>query len=158
VLAGAILSFGIAGCTKPGVTLDAKAETTPHTSAAQIKSVWVSQTTGKQFRVNLDGDVFRAEWLNIPPEWVAHGAFMRTECKRQGSAWVGTTTSFMPWSSPKGAKPKVENWCHLETQFEVDSITPETISGRGESVRQIDVKKCQILETGTGPFHWSPVE
>jgi hypothetical protein len=156
VLVSGILSLGLIGCSKQGVTPTASAETPRRSNPGHMKNMWLSETTGKQFRVTVEGDTFRAEWLNVPTVWANHGAFMRTECKRQGSKWVGTTLSYMPWSSKTKTTTKAENWCHLETKFEVDSMTAESISGRGESVKKFDAEKCQILESGTSEFHWSP--
>jgi hypothetical protein len=156
VMAGGILALGLAGCTRQGVTPNANAETPPQQVSGRIKNMWVSQTTGKQFSVTVEGDVFRAQWLNVPSEWAAHGAFMRTECKHQGSQWIGTTSSYMPWTSQKGPDAKVENWCHLETKFEVDSMTANSISGRGENAMKFDAQKCKILESSMADFQWSP--
>lgn len=155
VLAGGVLSAGMMGYSGQDLKPGTNAEPYPRTRTGRIKDMWVSQTTGKQFRVTLDGDVFRAEWLNVPAVWAAHGAFMRTECKRQGKKWVGTSLSYMPWTSQTGSKSKVENWCHLQTKFEVDSMTATSISGRGESVKKFDSQKCQVLESGTAAFRWT---
>ena len=149
--------LGFAVCLRQGMTGPAIAQTPARTNYGRIKNMWVSQTTGKQFRVTVDGDIFRAEWLNVPSLWAAHGAFMRTECKRKGSKWVGTSLSFMPWTSQTGGpKTEVSNWCHLKTKFEVDSITANSISGHGESVKKFDSKNCKILESGMSDFQWTP--
>ena len=155
-LAGGILSAGLASYSGQELKPGANAEPYPRTRTGRVKDMWVSQTTGKQYHVTVEGNVFRAEWLNIPGEWAAQGAFIRTECKRQGKKWVGTSLSYMPWSSQKGTEPKIKNWCHLETKFEVDSITGESISGRGESVTKFDAGKCKILQSGLADIKWSP--
>lgn len=151
-----MMPLGLIGYSGQGVTPRANAAPPPRTNPDRIKNMWVSKTTGKQFRVLVEGNTFRADWLNVPSEWAAQGAFIHTECKRHGKKWVGTSLSFMPWSSQKGTDAKVKNWCHLETKFEVDSITANSISGRGESVRQFDAATCKILKTGMSNFQWSP--
>lgn len=155
-LAGGILSARLIGYFGQELKPGTNAEPYPRTKTGRIKDMWVSQTTGNQYHVTVEGGVFRAEWLNVPGEWAAQGAFIRTECTRHGTKWVGTSLSFMPWSSQKGTEAKVKNWCHLETKFEVDSITDDTISGRGESVRKFDAGACKILKSGMSDFHWSP--
>ncbi|HLY62986.1 MAG TPA: hypothetical protein VKV95_19745 [Terriglobia bacterium] len=156
IVAGGILSAGLIGYSGQELKPGTNAEPYPRTATGRIQNMWVSETTGKQYHVTVEGDIFRAEWLNVPGEWVAQGAFIRTECKRHGNKWIGTSTSYMPWSSQKGTEAKVKNWCHLETKFEVDSITEETISGRGESVRKFDAGACKILKAGMSDFQWSP--
>ena len=144
------------GCNKQGVTPSAKAETPSAPKPAKTQSMWVSHTTGKTYQVTQSGDVLRAEWTDVPPDWVAHGGFLRSELKRQGDKWVGTSSSYLPWTSQKGPKAKTENWCHLETKFEIDSITADTISGQGETVKKIDTKNCRILDSGSATFLWKP--
>jgi hypothetical protein len=156
VLVGGILALGFVGCSKQGVTARANAEATPATTQSPAQNMWVSKTTGKHYRVTVGGETFRAEWVNVPSEWAAHGAFMRTECKRQGSMWVGTSLSFMPWSPQKGTKAKAAHWCRLETKFEVDAINADSIIGRGENVKKLDYQKCQILDSGMATFLWTP--
>ncbi len=150
------LCVGFTGCSGQGKQPNPAADTKPATTPAQSKDIWVSETTGKEYRVLVDGDVFRAEWVNMSPEQTAHGSFIRTECKRQGPKWVGISTSYLPCTLGTGAEVKADNWCHLETAIEIDSITPDRITGNGESIKKFDCLKCIILEKGTRDFFWSP--
>jgi hypothetical protein len=156
ILVCGIAGAGFTGCSRQPEQPKPAAETISATPSAQFKDIWVSETTGKVYRATLVGDVFRAECVNLSPDLTAHGAFIRTECKRQGTKWVGASTSYLPWKVGTGAKTEGVNWCHLETTFEIDSIAPDRITGKGESVKKIDIKNCKILESGTAGFFWSP--
>ncbi len=156
VLTSIAFLIALSGCSPPAQQPLSTGQSKPFQTAAQLKDIWVSQTTGKEFRATVGGDVFHAEWVNIPPELAAHGSFIRTECKRKGSKWVGTSTSFVPCSLGKGPGSKIDNWCHLQTKIEIDSITADRISGRGETLKKFDCQKCKILESGTKDFFWSP--
>ena len=156
ILTSTAFLIAMSGCSpQPQQTLGT-GRSKPILTAAQLKDIWVSETTGKEYRATVDGNVFHAEWVNMPPELAAHGSFIRTECKRRGSKWVGTSTSFLPCSLSNGSGSKFDNWCHLETTIEIDSITADRISGRGETLKKFDCQKCKILESGTNDFFWSP--
>jgi hypothetical protein len=157
VLFAAVLIL-LPGCSQKAGPPDATAEGKAASASAPPKDIWVSETTGKEYHVTADNDAFRAEWVNISPESAAHGAYIRTECKRQGSKWVGTSASFVPCSVGSDPKSKIENWCHLETKIEIESITADRISGRGEAIKSggFDCAKCKILDSEMKDFFWSP--
>jgi hypothetical protein len=148
--------IALSSCSPPPPQALSTGPPKPVLTAAQLKDIWVSQTTGKEYRATVYGNVFHAEWVNIPPDLAAHGSFIKTDCKRQGSKWVGTSSSFVPCSLGKGPGSKLDNWCHLETTIEIDSITADRISGRGETLKKFDCQKCKILESGTKDFFWVP--
>ena len=156
VLVGAILLFAFPCCSRQGEKSKMAGDTKAATTPVQTKDVWVSETTGKEYHVTVVGDTFRAEWVNISPELSAHGTFLRTECKKQGTKWVGATASYLPCSASNGANAKIDNWCHLETSIEIFSITPGSISGNGATLKKFDCMKCQILEQGSKDFFWTP--
>lgn len=156
ILTSAVLLFALSGCSPQAQQPLSTRQSKPIQTTAQLKDIWVSQTTGKEFRATVDGDVFHAEWVNMPRELAAHGSFIRTECKRQGSKWVGSSASFLPCSLGNGPGSKIDNWCHLKTTIEIDSITADRISGRGETLQKFDCQKCKILESGTKDFFWTP--
>lgn len=106
--------------------------------------------------MQVENDVFHAEWLNVSPELAAHGAFIRSECKRHGAKWVGTSTSYLPCTLGKDANPSLDNWCHLKTKIEITSVTADGISGQGETLVRFDCKKCKILESRMKDFLWRP--
>lgn len=157
VLFAAVLIL-LPGCSRKAEQLNSTAESKNASAPAQPKDIWISETTGKEYHVTEDNNAFHAEWVNISAESAAHGAYIRTECKRQGSKWVGTSASFLPCSAGTDPKSKIENWCHLETKIEIESITADRISGRGEAIKSggFDCAKCKILDSEMKDFFWSP--
>jgi len=118
--------------------------------------IWKSETTGREYRVRIEKDRFYAEWANLAREAVKGGAYIRSECRRVGSKWVGTSRIYLPCSTNEKGKGQVTNTCHLTTRIEIDSITPTRITGRGENLKRFDCGKCEILETGWAKFEWVP--
>jgi hypothetical protein len=125
-------------------------------SAALAHSLWKSETTGNEYRVDVVNDTLRAEWVNVPAEISSHGGYVRTVCRRSGSKWQGTSASLLPCSTGEGAKERVVNWCHLETRTEIDLITSDRITGHGESVKRVDCEHCQVVERGWTAWVWTP--
>lgn len=125
-------------------------------SVEKLPRIWVSQTTKHEFRVTVDKDLFRAEWINVPPAAAKQGAYIRSECRRSGSKWIGTSSIYQPFAVPGQPPGKDLTTCHLTLRFEVDSISPQKITGRGETLKGFDVGKCQVLQTGWGNFVWVP--
>ena len=124
-------------------------------SAAKVGAlpqVWRSTTTGKEYRVRIDGDRFTAEWSNIPPEAAKQGAYIRSECRRSGTRWIGTSRILLSCPLPDG-KTKM---CPMLLRFEVDFISSDRISGGGEILREFDCSSCEVRKTGWGPFSWTP--
>ena len=62
ILATASLQFSAENqnAPKPAGTKSAK-------KAAALPQIWKSATTGKEYRVKIDGDRLTAEWSNLPP-------------------------------------------------------------------------------------------
>jgi hypothetical protein len=125
-------------------------------SAAPAWRVWKSQTTANKYRARLEKDLFHAEWVDVPADWAKQGAYVRTECRRTGSKWVGTSESHLPCTKGEGASEQTMNWCDLKTRTEIDSISPDRITGHGESARKVDCQQCKILEAGWTAFVWTP--
>ena len=117
--------------------------------------LWRSETTGREYRVRIENARVRAEWVNIPPNLVRAGAYIRSECRRVGTKWIGTTRSFLPCEATEGGKV-VNNQCRLETKIEFDSIQAERIRGRAEGLKRFDCQRCQVLETIWRDFTWVP--
>ena len=116
--------------------------------------MWKSETTKKVYRVKIDQDHFVAELANVPAEAKKQGAYIRSECRRAGNKWVGTTRALLPCALP-GAEKKTRT-CELTLRIEVDSISPARIEGAGDSLHNFDCSKCQVLETGWAKFTWVP--
>ena len=120
--------------------------------ATALPQIWKSATTGREYRVKVDGDRFTAEWSNVPPQAAKQGAYIRSECRRSGTQWVGTSRILLPCTLP-GGKTKV---CPLLLRFEVLDVSPERIAGGGEIVKSIDCASCEVRSAGWGTFIWAP--
>jgi hypothetical protein len=118
--------------------------------------IWKSATTGNEYRVRIEGGTFYAEWVNVPPAWAAHGAYIRTECRRLGLKWIGTSRSRLPCMQGAGSKARIVNWCPLVTRTEINSVTADRITGRGQAIRRTDCQTCKLLETAWSDFVWTP--
>ena len=132
------------GAAKPAASAAAK--------DAALPQVWKSASSGKEYRVKVQGDKFTAEWSNIPPEAAKQGAYIRSECRRTGSRWIGTSRILLGCALPDG-KTKM---CPMLLRFEVDFVSPDRITGGGEILREFDCGTCQVRKTGWGPFSWTP--
>ena len=120
--------------------------------AAAFPQVWRSATTGREYRVKIDGDRFTAEWSNLPRLAAEQGAYIRSDCRRSGTRWIGTSRIFLSCGLPDG-KTKM---CPMILRLEVDYISPERITGGGEILRDFDCGACEVRKTGWGPFTWTP--
>jgi hypothetical protein len=137
------------GAAQPGTT-------TTKSVAGQLAKIWHSDASQHDFRVDVTNDMFRAEWVNIPPAAAKQGAYIRTECRRAGGKWVGSSSINMLFAVPGAPDGKDTKTCHLTVRFEVDSISPEKITGHSETLRDFDVNTCQVLKTTWGEFTWVP--
>jgi len=131
-------------------------ETKETRAGAAFPKIWKSQATTHEYRVRIEKDTFYAEWVNRPPDAVKKGLYIRSVCRRAGDKWVGTSRVLLACTKPGPAGGKATNVCNLTVRFEVDSITPERISGRGETLKNFDCEKCQVLRTGWADFVWVP--
>ena len=128
-------------------------------SGDQIPHLWKSETTSHEYRVQIDGDVLRAEWVNLPADLARNGAFVRTECRRVGNRWIGTTRSrlLLPCTDvpgPSGRHPSA--WCSLVTRTEIDTVSPEGITGRAQAPTRLDCQACKLLDAEWKDFAWTP--
>jgi hypothetical protein len=156
-----VLVLGIILLELVGLPLRAQKGTRPtQGQSAQVIpapfKTWKSQTTGREYRVKVGNDLLYAEWVNLPPAMAQGGAYIRTECRRVGAKWVGTSRSYLPCTVGEGPKEHIGNWCRLLTRIEIDTIAADRISGRGESLRRFDCKTCKVLETSWADFVWVP--
>ncbi len=128
------------------------------TISAASSRIWKSNTTGKEYRVRTNGDRFYAEWVNLPREHATHKAYIRSEALFTGSKWVGISRSFLPCATGEESKSKggITRWCHLVTRIEIDAITADRITGRGDTLKSFDCHTCKVLETGWKEFVWVP--
>lgn len=138
------------------------AEAKPATAASQpagsqLPKLWYSEASHKDFRVEVKGDAFRADWIDLPAAAAKDGASIRIECRRTGTKWVGSSSVYQAFADPSTPAGKdARKMCHLTTRFEVDSITPEKIVFHTEALRGFDYSKCQVLKTAWEAFGWVP--
>lgn len=125
-------------------------------SAPAAGKIWISQTTHHEYRVKVENDLFTAEWINIPPASAKLGAYIRTQCRRLGTRWIGTSRILLPCAKRGEAPGKVTHACPMTLRFEVEKISPEQISGRGENLKDFDCEKCEVRQTGWASFVWVP--
>jgi len=125
-------------------------------SSSELPKIWHSESSHKDFRVEVAKDVFRAEWVNLPPTAAKQGAYIHTECRRTGDKWVGTSSVSMLFAIPGAPAGKDTKLCSLTVRFEVDSISPDKITGHSESLHSFDVNACRVQQTAWGNFTWVP--
>jgi hypothetical protein len=126
------------------------------TSAPALAKIWKSQSSNHEFRVKVENDLFTAEWVNLPPVSAKLGAYIRHECRRAGTKWIGISRMLLPCARPGEAPGKITHTCPMTLRFEVDEITPERISGRGESLKDFNCETCQVRQTGWARYVWVP--
>lgn len=127
-------------------------------SPGGIPALWVSETTHNIYHVRIEGNTFYAEKVNIPPSEIQQGAYIRTECRRKGSRWLGTTRSVVQLEAGDPHQPREAHWCHLVTRTEIFNVTAERITGRAEALKRVDIPQCRILEKEWKNFVWAPAK
>ncbi len=124
---------------------------------AEGGEIWHSMTTHKDYRVKIDGNKLYAEWVDLSPIAAENRAYIRTECVRKGSKWVGTSELFLPCTIGSGAQEHIANTCHLKMKVEIDSVSKTMIKGRGQTLPKFACESCKVLETGWASFEWVPL-
>lgn len=159
LLAAATLLLVTAGCSRqaePNPPATASVSRRIAAASSPPGEVWRSVTTGKLYRAEVDQSVFKAEWVNVPAEFAKQGASIRSEARREGTKWVGSSQGYLPCSSGQGAQEHIANWCRVQTQFEIDFVGADRILGRGEALKRFDCAKCQVLAKEWKDFVWVP--
>ncbi len=135
----------------------AKPGSTPTKTASRpFPKLWQSTSSHHDFRVDVTNDVFHAVWVNIPPAAAKQGSYIRTECNRTGSKWVGFSNINMLFGIPGAPPGKDTKVCNFRVRFEVDSISPEKITGHSEALQDFDVNACQVRKANMAAFTWMP--
>jgi len=156
VLLAMVLGLCCAACSSHREQPVAKQASPPKVEAKVPSDIWKSETTGKEYRVRIDGDRFTADWVNLPPAAAQHGAYIHTVCRRSGSKWAGTSSIFMPCTVGQGKAEHIADTCHLTLKIEIESVTKDRITGRGQSLEKFDCMRCKVIEAGWVHFHWVP--
>ena len=84
------ISQFMAAAQKPTAPAHSAAATSKP-AGGQLPKIWHSDATKHDFRVEVTNDLFRAEWVNVPPAVAKQGSYIRTECRKAGSKWVGSS-------------------------------------------------------------------
>lgn len=113
--------------------------------------VWTSITSGRDYKVRMNGDFVYVQWTNLPPALLSTTAFIRAELKKTGDKWVGKNISYLPYSTRTGQK-----WCRIETDFEIDKLSDSRIEGMGLAWPSTNVNKCQPEHAEMKQFIWIP--
>jgi hypothetical protein len=138
--------------TKPAEPVDANS----NSAIGKLPKIWHIDGKHKDFRVEVTNDLFRAEWVNLPPAAAKQGAYIHTECRRAGTRWVGSSSVYQGIAVPGAPAGQDIKMCHLTVRFEVDSITPQKIVFHSEAMRNFDAATCQLLKTAWEEFTWIP--
>ena len=100
-------------------------------------------TSGRDYKMRFEGDYIYSEWVNLPTALNGTMAFIRSELKKTGSVWVGTSKSYLPcqykntWTNQWETK-----WVNQETSIEIASVTATRIEGRSQAYPGgVDCKK-----------------
>lgn len=121
--------------------------------------LWRSQTTGKEYRVWIENERFYAVWMNVPAELAQGGAYIRTECQRVGTRWIGSSQTNLPFPCGRTENGKrVGKWCRVLTKIEFRRVEANRITGSAEGYRRFDCDKCKIVESVMKDFEWTPKE
>ena len=126
--------------------------------AGQLPDLWRSLTTGKEYFVRMDKNHFYAQWVNLPAVSKQHGAYIHTACELKGSKWDGTSDIYMPCVVGNGKDDKVANTCHLNLKIEINSISENRITGRGQTLKKFNCGACKVVEAGWANFEWAPAK
>lgn len=138
------------------------------TSSAGLskEKIWTSVTSGRDFKLRVDGEYIYTEWVNLPPQLQTTTAFMRSELKRDGDKWVGKIRSLLPygykssymdfWKTGQQTGTENVNWCTVEVQFEIDKLSDSRIEGRSLAPISFDAKKCKPGKMEWKTFTWIP--
>ncbi len=150
-----VISQFSAAAQKPAAPAQA-ATATSNPAIGKLPKIWHSEVTNHDFRVEVTNDLFRAEWVNIPSAAAKQGAYIHTECRRAGAKWVGSSSVKMLFAIPGAPAGKDTKLCSLTVRFEVDSVSPEKITGHSEAIHSFDVNACRAEQMKWGEFTWVP--
>jgi S1-C subfamily serine protease len=123
--------------------------------------VWSSLTSGRDYKVRVDGDYIYTEWTNMPAELQGTSTFSRGELKRSGDIWAGHVRAYLPCRYvDKWTNQQRVNWVRTDVLIEITSLTNTRIEGRAQNYNEgIDCKKGTPKGQPTWvSFSWIPKE
>jgi hypothetical protein len=120
--------------------------------------VWTSMTTGRDYKVRQDGEYLYTEWVNLPSQLQGTAAFVRSRLKKDSDGrWRGTTHAFLPCQLKDQRTGQARtNWCRINSNAEVDSLSDRRIEGITEASDNFDCRKCLPKDVKRLPFTWIP--
>jgi hypothetical protein len=140
----------IANSTVRPLGTTSKSDSTLSTTTTEER-IWTSMTSGRDYKVRMDGDFIYADWVNLPPALQSTGAFVRSELKKTGNRWVGKSISSLPYNYGLSVK-----WCRSETDTEIDKVSDSRIEGQSQTWASFNVRKCQPEKLEWKSFTWIP--
>lgn len=120
--------------------------------------IWTSLTSGNDYSVRQDGDYLYVDWVSIPPQIKAAGGFLREELKKgPDGKWHGKGHLRIPCTYKSAWDGhNVTNWCSLENDAEIDSISEKRIEGIAITWKKFNCRKCEPEDSEKKPFTWIP--
>jgi S1-C subfamily serine protease len=113
--------------------------------------IWTSLSSGKDYKLRLDGDYIYTEWANIPSAW-GPSAFGRGELKKAGAIWSGHQRNQFPCQY--GVRI---NWITVDVEMEITSLTATRIEGRAKNYQGFNCRsKSPKGEATWAAFTWIP--
>ena len=125
-------------------------------SASIGSGLWTSLVTGSDYKVRVDGEYIYTEWVNLPSALQGTAAFSRSELRRVSGAWRGKTRARMPCTYQRLLEPPQVNWCSVENDIEIQSISSSRVEGRAFAPTKVDCRKCQVKASEWKSFAWIP--
>jgi Trypsin-like peptidase domain len=138
--------------------------TKPTSPTGSPDRIWTSMTSGRDYKVRVEGDYIYTEWVNLPSQLQNSAAFVRSELKKDGDRWRGKVRSNLPYEFKSsygdfwttGQRMGTENvkWCQIEVDFEIDRVSESRIEGQAMMPSSFDAKKCKPGKSDMKPFTW----
>ena len=116
-------------------------------SGVSGERLWTSMTTGRDYKVRIDGEYIYCQWINLPAALQSMAAFIRAELRKSGDKWVGKNLFYFPVS---------QKWCHIETDMEIDKVSDSRIEGKSVIWQSINARNCSIVRPELKPFVFIP--
>jgi len=131
-----------------------------HSDASFAGTVWTSLTTSHDYTIRHDGDYLYVDWVNIPPNVIAAGGFMKAELKKSPDGkWRGKGHVGLPCTYQKGLGAyarNVTNFCSRDDDIEIDLLSDKRIEGIGAHWEKLDCRKCEPHGIEQKPFTFIP--
>jgi hypothetical protein len=124
------------------------------------ETMWTSLTSGRDYKIRLDGDYLYMDWVSIPANMKAAGAFDRSELKKSDDGkWRGKKRLHLPCTYTRGIGAYAQtytNWCSHEYDMEIDLLSDRRIEGISVAWKKMECKKCEPQGVEQKPFTLIP--